>query len=444
MSLPETLRDTFNAALQTFGLGKSGLTNYDAAFLQKALVGVDGIGRTNSIYQVTGNTLQYVDPDHQKLRERLVGQVGQVNAFFAKKAAALQWTAWRRGKAGKREELPFDTPMLDLLWRPNPMTSYGVFMRQISTLYHADGNVYIWANRLESGARKGQAQELWILPSSLVEPRGGGPMQSVTAYRYTPDKSKPGEYEDLDVADVLHLKNDPLPHEVKGVSTIQSAFREATTDKSTSDAANSQMQNAGPPGLIAVEPIGDNAPDLSLPTIQDIRSRFDRGYTGPQNRGKIPIVSAKVRYVSTGVSIVDLQLLEVRKVNLRELCGWWGFSAVLLGDMEASTDNNYQNARKAMYTDGILPYLESITAEFSRWLPPMFGIPDAWFEVNTSSIQELQEDKAALVAWLKDAYWVKTTDKQRMTGVDEDPTLAPYYIPAGLQPSNVVPEEPLG
>lgn len=433
MNLPALI----DAGLQSFGLRPKAATSYDLRLLQKELAGTDYLGRTNPLsvagYEFVGGKFQYVDPATQQLRQRLVGQVGRVNSYFAKKVAALPWTAWRRGANGQPEQLNFDAPVLELLWKPNPMTSFGVFMRQISTLYHGEGNVYIWANRLEDGPNKGKAQELWILPPNCVEPRGGGPMKPVEAFRYTPDPTKPGEYEDLDPAEILHLKNDPLPTERKGISVIQSAFREATVDKSTSDATIALMQNQGPPGLLSFPPAGTGNEavqiTLSAPTISDIRNRFDRNYAGPHNRGKIPIVTEKVEYVSTGATAVDLAILELRQANFREICGWWGFSAVLLGDMEASTDNNYQNARKALYTDALLPYLGAILPEFSRWLCPMFE-KGTWLDVDVSNVPELQENKKELAEWLALAWWVSAEQKATMLGVTT--TLTGHYIPAGL------------
>lgn len=430
MNLPTFL----DVGLQAVGLRPKTSTSYDLPLLQKALVGTDYLDRTNALgsYQLTGNQLQWLDPANEAIRKRLVGQVGRINAFFSKKAAALPWTLWKRGTDGKPEQLPFDHPLLDLLWQPNELTSYVVFMRQISTLYHADGNVYIWANKLDSGLNKGKPQELWILPSSLVEPIGGGAMKPVTAFRYTPDKSKPSEYEDLDPSEVLHLKNDPLPHERKGVSTIQSAFREATMDQSSSDAQTSLMQNQGPPGILSFPPDSQGTQiTVAAPTIADIRARFDRKFTGSHNSGRIPIVTEKVEYTSTGVTAVDLNILQLRQANLRDLCGWWGFSAVLLGDMEASTDNNYQNARKAFYTDAILPYLESQVAEFSRWLCPMFE-KGLWLQIDTSNVQELQEDKAALATWLSTAYWIPVERKAEIMGEPADENFKGYFVPAGL------------
>ncbi|SNR92068.1 phage portal protein [Hymenobacter mucosus] len=434
------LPDIVNAALQTFGLGSSGLTKYDQNFLQqvmgeKALVGFDSIGRTNPLYQMVGNDATYLSPEQQKLRQRLVGQFGRANSYFATKAASLPLNLWTRGTDGKPKQEPYDAPLLDLLWQPNPMTSYSTFMWQISSFWHGEGTVPIWANRLDSGPNKGRPQELWILPPPCVKPMGGGYMEPVTSYRYTPDPAKPNEYIDLDPSELLFLKNGALPGEARGTSTAQSAYREVTTDKSTSDAQNSLMQHGGPPGIISFPPDKDTAITLSAPTIFDIRNRFDTRYSGPENRGKIPIVTEKVEFVSTGATAVDLAILELRMANFREVCGWFGFSSVLLGDMEASTDNNYQNARKAFYTDALVPYANSNAGELSRWLCPLFGYKpkQAWLEVDTSGIPELQEDKKAETERIMSMYLLPIERRVEMLGETPDPAFKGYLIPAGLQ-----------
>ncbi|TGE05581.1 phage portal protein [Hymenobacter fodinae] len=436
MNLPALV----DAGLQALGLRSQAPTPYDTSLLQKALVGTDSIGRLNPVnYQYVGGTAQWVSPTGQALRARLVGQVGRVNSYFAKKAAALPWTLWRNGPDGKPQQLPPNSPLLERLWQPNPMVGQVAFMRQQCTLYHGAGNVFIWANRLEDGPRKGQAQEFWILPDGHTKPMGGDAMSPVDFYRFTPDLGKPGEYLDLPASDVLHLKNDPLPGEVMGVSTIQSANREVTLDLATTTTQVSQLQNQGPVGIVSFPPDGTTTIALSEPQKQQLRERLKQDYTGPTKKGALPVVTEKVEFVRIGVSAVDLDILNVTEANFRAICSWWGVPSELVGDKEKSTYNNVAEARKAAYTDGVLPYLEVILPEWSRWACPMFE-QGTWLQVDTSGVAELQADKAALVAWLKDAYWVSTQEKQEMVGAKVDNTLPKYYIPAGLEASDALPE----
>ncbi|MBC6988954.1 phage portal protein [Hymenobacter sp. BT491] len=419
-----------DSALQTLGLRPAQPTAYDRPLLQKALAGVDGLGRTNPNYQYTGGGVNWLHPEHGHLRRQLVGQVGKVNSYFAKKAAALPWLLYRTGKDRKPELLP-SPPLLDLLWQPNPLTGQVVFMRQISILYHGQGNVFIWANRLDSGVNAGKPTELWILPTPNVKPLGGTVMQAPTKYVFTPDLSKPGETIDLLPEDVLHLKHDALPGETYGVGCIVAANREATADQASITAQVSQMQNQGPAGILSFEPVDNRPVELGPNVVSDMRNRLATHYTGADKRGSFPIMTQAVKWTAIGATAVDLDIIQFREANFREICGYWGVPSELLGDKVASTYNNVGEARKAFYTDGVLPYLEAILPEFSRWLCPMFE-KGTWLQVDTSGVPELQADKKAETERIMSMYLLPIERRVEMLGETPDKNFTGYLIPAGL------------
>lgn len=429
MALPALI----DAGLQSLGLRPKAATSYDLALLRKELVGTDYLGRTNPAWQLTGGAAKWLSPSNAGLRKQLVGQIARVDRYFAKKAAAVPWTMWRM-KNGKREQIK-EHPLLELLWRPNPLTGQVSFMRQQSTLYHCGGDAYVWANRLEDGPNRGRPTELWLLPPPNVEPKGGDTVTSPDFYRYTPDLSKPGDYIDIPAADMLHLKNDPLPGERYGSSCIVAANREATADEASITAQVAQLQNQGPPGVLTFPPVGSgdgvSVQDVDSSVISTIRNTITRKYRGPENRGNFPMASVKAEWVGIGSTAVDLDIITFRQANFRDICGYWGVPSELLGDKEKSTYNNVGEARKAMYTDGVLPYLEAILPEYSRWLCPMFE-KGTWLEVDTSGIQELQADRKALADGLAAAFWIPVERKAELMGEPADPNFTGYFVPAGM------------
>lgn len=403
---------------------------YDAPLLQKAL-SVDSLGRTLPMQYTGSNVARWLTGDGREWATRLRGQVFRVSSFYATTAAGVPFALYKT--VNGKEQRVDSHPALDLLYTPNPEQGQFWFWYQVWTELRGHGNCFITTVKPELGSRAGRPTELWVLPLLHVEPRGGSATEPVESYRYTPDLSKPGTYYDLDRTQVLHLKQYAPDGGKFGLGCIAAASREATADDATITAQVAQLQNMGPAGVLWLEPDAQGRPpELGDGVIPGVRRLINRMYKGAGNAGEFPIMPNKVGWTSLGTSAVDLDILAFRRANFNDLCGFWGVPSMLVGDKEGTTFSNLGEARRMLFTQGILPYFGAVCQELTRWLLPQLGDASLWLGVDLSAIPEMQQDKQALATALSTAWWVPVVVKQEQMGYTPDWDGPKFMVPAGL------------
>lgn len=394
---------------------------YDAPLLQQAYgLRVDAIGRTLPM-DFTGGTFTMLGGDWA---DKMRGQVWRVLSFYATMFAQVPLALYKPGANGKNEKV-LKHPVLDLLYQPNPDQGAFLFFYSVAIQLKGAGNCFISTVRPEFGSNSGKPAELWILPLLQVQPDTDGPLRPVKGYWYTPDPTKPGTKVYLERKDVLHLKQYNPDGGVWGLGCIAAAEAEITGDHCSIRTQVSLLQNQGPKGAVWLEPVDGRAPEVAPGLVQGLKSLISG-----RSRVSEPVVSAaKIGYTAFGVSATDLQILEFRRANFSDLCSYVGVPSGLLNDKEGMTFANAEAYRKMMYTQSLLPTLGYLASELSRWLVPQFEAT-YWLEPDTSGIPELQEDIAAKVAWLKDAWFIRTSRKQEMVGETPDGVLPEYILPS--------------
>ena len=120
-----------------------------------------------------------------------------------------------------------------------------------------------------------------------------------------------------------------------------------------------------------------------------MQTQFDKTAGGAENYNKINVSTSKLRYLQTGMSPTDLQLLDGILASLRLLCGIYGMPSVLFNDTASSTYNNVETAKRTAYTDGYIPLANKVDKELSKWLSAQLGI-DEKIEVDLTSIEEIK------------------------------------------------------
>ena len=72
-----------------------------------------------------------------------------------------------------------DTELHELLNRPNPAQSYSTWLTELIAFGKLTGNRYIYGIAPETGVNLGKYQELYVMPSQIMEIISGGIMQPV-------------------------------------------------------------------------------------------------------------------------------------------------------------------------------------------------------------------------------------------------------------------------
>jgi HK97 family phage portal protein len=235
----------------------------------------------------------------------------------------------------------------------------------------------------------------------------------------------------------MHLKMANLTFEngeaYYGQSPLRAAWRILQKSNANEDAANSLFKNLGIAGILS-----DKTKDAELLTqeqLDTMDAKWRAKFAGSLNAGKVWMTNRDVAWQNIGISPVDMALIQDYGMNLRTLAGIYKVSSTLFNDQAAATESNVKEKRKAAYTDAILPMVNAFCDSFNKWIAQSYAASGEYIELYpiTDNIPELQEDKAALAAWLNTAYWVQFNEKRVLTGFDEDPTKdGLYLIPSNL------------
>jgi len=393
---------------------------------------VDGLGRTAPMsgYTLTGNNgPTWINFDQALSRDQYQGVVFLIVSSILRKASDIPWGVFLPGKNDERaEQVKANHPLIDLMWKPNEKDeSWADIIEQMGGYLLLRGNSYCFTVKPAAGSKRGQLQEMYVLPAHRVKPKAGERyIDPVKGYRFDEGNGKATDYER---EQIIHVKYWNPDSAIEGLSPLVAMGKMATAANSAIDTQVGQFQNQGPKGIIYDE--SDESP-WTAEQAGNVRRWWNSFFTGGRRQGEMPIVGGKLGYLQLGLSATDLDTLEALQVTTRQLCSGYGYPAELLNDKAASTYNNVSEARKAAITDSVLPFLRRLRDGVNRSLGTAY--PDgAYFDIITTGVPELQEDRKEQVQTLAAAWWMTSQDKQREMGIKVDDTLPKYLIPSTLQ-----------
>jgi HK97 family phage portal protein len=326
-----------------------------------------------------------------------------------------------------------ESPLNDLLEKPNEYQSFSEFIESAVGYKLITGNTYIWANRLESG----KVAELVTLPSQYVAIISDGTINGVEGYSFTLVG-----WDQLDAKDVIHLKYfnpyfDTNGNQLYGLSPLQAAYRTVQRSNDAKDTSVGMLQNQGPKGILSADESNDFGPEAAGKLKEDFYNQYGTKTQAGilKNAGKILIAGAKLNWINMGLSPIDLQLLESEKVTLRELCNVYGVNSALFNDPDNKTYNNMKEAKKEMLTQVVLPELVALRDAFNRFFSTEIG-QGYYIDFDLTVFPELQEDMKELSAILSQSWWITPNEKRAAMRYDtmEGTEMDEIFIPAGYLP----------
>lgn len=326
------------------------------------------------------------------------GYVFRAISVIAQACAGIPWVLYRdkgsagasqrRRQGGKIKSDELDThPLLDLLARPHgqdTITGTGSLMEQFVSFYVLSGNSYMTA--LRPTTRIAPPQELWIQqPGRMrVMPASDG---TVNAYRYTVG----GKYQDFEPADVLHWKSFNPTDDWYGLSPVGVAARIVDQMNSANDWNTALLQNMARPGGFLTAPN-----HLSDPQYERLQAELRAKYMGSKNAGKPGLLEGGLDWKQVGLAPSDMDWLEGKKTNVREIAVILGVPSEMLGDSTNKTYSNFQEARRSFYTETVLPLMDVLRDLLNAWLVPMYGENGLRLDYDRDDIEALQEDRDAM------------------------------------------------
>lgn len=315
------------------------------------------------------------------------GYVFRAISIIAQACAGIPWLLYQqKGKRTTADDEKLEQhPLLDLLAHPHGLdniTGTASLIEQIVSYYVLSGNSYLTA--LRPTTRKGPPVELWVQQPGRMRilPAADG---TVATYRYTVS----GKSYDFDPADVLHWKSFSPLDDWYGLSPVGVAARIVDQMNSANDWNTALMQNMARPSGFLTSPT-----QLSDPQFERLQAELKAKYASAKNAGKPGLLEGGMTWQQVGMAPTDLDWLEGKKTNVREIAVVLGVPSELLGDSTNKTYSNYGEARKSFYTETVLPLMDVLRDLFNAWLVPMYADPSLHLDYDRDDIEALQEDRA--------------------------------------------------
>lgn len=239
-----------------------------------------------------------------------------------------------------------DHPLLDLLWRPNEYEGQRAWMRRRFSQLLLHGNSYVQAVRPMSSMPP--AALFLPMPQRMrVVPGSGGVL--VGGYEY----EVRGQKTPLDPRLVLHSKLFHPTDDWYGLSPLTVASRGVDVSNMAAEWNMRLLQNdMRPPGVLATElQLGDAQ-------YQRLRASVRERYQGYENAGEPLLLEGGLSWQQMSISPKELDWIQGIVHNKREIAAVFNIAPELIGDSENKTYSNFQEARRSLYTETVLPLMD--------------------------------------------------------------------------------------
>lgn len=287
------------------------------------------------------------------------------------------------GPDGDSADLP-NHPFELLLRKPNPSQSRGEFLRDALSWYKVTGNLYLYLNALGENAAP---DELWIVPSTLMEPIPDG-ASYVKGYKFTPP-GKPAIF--VPKWQVMHLKTFNPFSPFVGLSAVQSLALDAWGDLAQQKWNLSLFdKNAGRfPGVLAFKQMFAN------PEWERMVRERDEQWGGPKQAQVMMLrgVGDAVQWLPSALSQKEMDFLAGRAFTKEEIYGKLapGLASILAVN---ATEANAIAGKSTLIEFGVWPMLEQLGQKFEAELLPLYGenLTGCFDDMRqTNRIMDLQE-----------------------------------------------------
>lgn len=307
------------------------------------------------------------------------------------------------------------------LWEtPNRYYSGELLWRAILAEWLTVGNAYVLKVRNGYGA----PVELWWAPAGMMEPKWPQDgSEYLSHYEYRPN-GIPIRYE---TADVIHFRNGLDPRNTrKGLSPLQSLFREIFTDDEAASFSASLLRNMGVPGVI-ISPDVDEPGALNPDDAKAIKADFAQKFGG-EKRGSPMVLPSRTRVQVLTMNPQQMDLKTLRRVPEERVTAVLGIPAIVAGlgaGLDRSTFANYAEAREAAYESTIIPDQRLFAAELRTQLLTDFGdTRQLHVRFDTSHVRVLQEDHNKLWQRVDGAVrggWMMVSRAKEIVGETPEP-----------------------
>ena len=260
-----------------------------------------------------------------------------------------------------------DHPLLTLMRRPNPLQSYGDYVRAKVSYLMIAGNGY--EERFIVGSEVKELYQLRPDRMSIIPSTNGVPAayiykvgQNTTRWEVDPRTLN---------SDVRHLKLFNPLNDWYGMSPIEAGAYAIDQNNESMAWMQALLQNsARPSGALTVKDGGTLADE----NFNRLKAQIEEQYSGSINAGRPMLLEGGLEWQQMGLSPTDMGIIESKFASARDVALAFGVPPQLLGIPGDNTYANYAEARLAFWEDTALPLLQMIVNDWNNWLGSIYGV----------------------------------------------------------------------
>jgi len=260
--------------------------------------------------------------------------------------------------------------------------------------------------------------------------------QEIEKYRYCDTNSGVDLILEKDEVVFIHGFNPTLDYYQKwrGLSKIDVLKQRLTRMESNMKNSVGQMQNGGVPGVMFAKDIPHNATGKAA--LDGAKDNFGRFIKNSENKGAPFMQAGEWGYFQIGSSLVDMDSIELEKIDNKAVCNVWGISDILFNSDTASTESNVKEMIRQMYTNAVMPYTTMVDDAFNNELVTDFGVGYRRLRTDYSDVPELQTSMKEKIDALNAAMTGIPNDHLEALGYDrvDDPAMDMPFIKSGWLP----------
>lgn len=288
----------------------------------------------------------------------------------------------------------------------NPNQTMQEFREAYAVYILTLGNSFWYKPILESGVNIGKSLEVYTMPSNDVEV-----IQNLNNF-INPISGYKLENSNVEFTtdEVYHSKyfnpmfyNEPT---MFGQSPLMAARNILIKQNEAALTEGKQFENQGPAYLMYRDS-PDSWNTMSDPQKVELQKEIN-GLAAKGKQGSGLVLKDKFGVIKLGISASDLNIIESTQDGRRILCNVYQLPVGLFNDPEGSTYNNISTARKAAWTDALIPHNDTFAIGLTNFIinpVPEYVSKGYFYRMNYSSVEELQEGIKNKVDWMVRAHW---------------------------------------
>jgi len=239
-------------------------------------------------------------------------------------------------------------PAVALLDNPFPGFTKFELLYRLATDLIFEGNYYLLKLRPKSGIKT--VTGLYLLQPDRMDTYPHG-VQRIDHYEYNTG----GEVINLEVKDIIHLRNPDRKSIIKGSPIISRISDVVDVEKMQIEYRKQFYKRGGFLGatFVTEQNMDQEVFDSRLVALQ-------QKYGGNENAFKVALFDNGLKPVPTAWSLKDMQITEDRKLNMEEVCSAFNVNKLFFGQSENIQRGNAETVEYVFYSSTIDPLLTYI------------------------------------------------------------------------------------